>query len=145
MGRTTCFSIRNFQLPHVTGKNPQGRASLSRLPPMAMCEYELCLRSVVMKKYFRVKADFAFTSDLKGLHFANLQNQALIVLLFCLCQILKLGMIRPFLSKALQPPEEQAVINALEVLRQLVRVNRFSTSHIFLLILLLQLHRLIKL
>ena len=29
-------------------------------------------------------------------------------------------MIRPFLSKALQPPEEQAVINALEVLRQLV-------------------------
>ena len=111
---------------------------------MAMCEYELCLRSVVMKKYFRVKADFAFTSDLKGLHFANLQNQALIDLLFCLRQILKLGMIRPFLSKALQPPEEQAVINALEVLRQLVRVNRFSTSHIFLLILLLQLHRLIK-
>ena len=29
-------------------------------------------------------------------------------------------MIRPFLSKALQPPEEQAVINALEDLRQLV-------------------------
>lgn len=113
---------------------------------MAMCEYELCLRSVVMKKYFRVKADFALiTSDLKGLHFANLQNQAFIDLLFCLRQILKLGMIRPFLSKALQPPEEQAVINALEVLRQLVRVNRFSTSHIFLLILLLQLHRLIKL
>jgi len=34
-------------------------------------------------------------------------------------KILKLGMIRPFLSKALQPPEEQAVINALEVLHQL--------------------------
>jgi len=34
-------------------------------------------------------------------------------------KILQLGMIRPFLSKALQPPEEQAVINALEVLRQL--------------------------
>ena len=31
-------------------------------------------------------------------------------------------MIRPFLSKALQPPEEQAVINALEVLHQLVSV-----------------------
>lgn len=35
-------------------------------------------------------------------------------------QILRLGMIRSFLSKALQPPEEKAVINALEVLRQLV-------------------------
>lgn len=89
---------------------------------MALCENELCFLTVVMKKYFRVKADFAFTSDLKGPHFANLRNQALIVLLFCLCQILKLGMIRPFLSKALQPPEEQAVINALEVLRQLVGV-----------------------
>ena len=111
---------------------------------MALCENELCFLTVVMKKYFRVKADFAFTFDLKG-HFANLQNQALIVLMFCLCQILKLGMIRPFLSKALQPPEEQAVISALEVLRQLVRVNRFSTSHIFLLILLLQLHGLIRL
>lgn len=29
-------------------------------------------------------------------------------------------MIRSFLSKALQPPEEQAVINALESLQQLV-------------------------
>ena len=29
-------------------------------------------------------------------------------------------MIRPFLSKALQPPEEQAVINAMDVLHQLV-------------------------
>ncbi|XP_015774501.1 PREDICTED: ATP-dependent RNA helicase DHX36-like [Acropora digitifera] len=35
-------------------------------------------------------------------------------------KILKLGMIRPFLTKALQPPEDQAVINALEVLHQLV-------------------------
>ena len=95
---------------------------------MALCENELCFLTVVMKKYFRVKADFAFTSDLKGPHFANLQNQALIVLLFCLCQILKLGMIRPFLSKALQPPEEQAVINALEVLRQLVGVWAHLTS-----------------
>ncbi|XP_074635335.1 ATP-dependent DNA/RNA helicase DHX36-like isoform X1 [Acropora palmata] len=34
-------------------------------------------------------------------------------------KILKLGMIRPFLAKALQPPEDQAVINALEVLHQL--------------------------
>lgn len=95
---------------------------------MALCENELCFLTVVMKKYFRVKADFAFTSDLKGTPFANLQNQALIVLLFCLCQILKLGMIRPFLSKSLQPPEEQAVINALEVLRQLVRVWAHLTS-----------------
>ena len=39
---------------------------------------------------------------------------------FFLCKILKLGMIRPFLTKALQPPEDQAVINALEVLHQLV-------------------------
>ena len=29
-------------------------------------------------------------------------------------------MIRPFLTKALQPPEDQAVVNALEVLHQLV-------------------------
>lgn len=34
-------------------------------------------------------------------------------------KILKLGMIRPFLSRALQPPEEQAVTNALEDLHQL--------------------------
>lgn len=96
---------------------------------MAMCENKLCLLTVVMKKCFRVKADFAFTSDLKGPHFANLQNQALIVLLFYLCQVLKLGMIRPFLSKALQPPEEQAVINALDVLRQLVGVLAHLTSY----------------
>lgn len=34
-------------------------------------------------------------------------------------KILKLGMISPFLTKALQRPEEQAVTNALEVLHQL--------------------------
>ena len=42
---------------------------------MALCENELCFLTVVMKKYFRVKADFAFTSDLKGPHFANYKTK----------------------------------------------------------------------
>ena len=42
----------------------------------------------------------------------------LVILLFV--QILKLGRIVAFLSKALEPPPEQAVQNALEVLTQLV-------------------------
>jgi hypothetical protein len=41
-------------------------------------------------------------------------------------KILKLGFVRPFLQKAIEPPEDKSVQNALQCLRELVSMYRVS-------------------